>query len=174
MDARLIEVREKEEAPCGASEGGPSRARTGDLIPARDALSQLSYGPAELRQCSSELEITSPANARSLAVPTRRQTQADRCAPDGELGRQEKAGVHLRAVSRDYVDLSGLVLTVDESLSTSPTTSRTDFDRGAEINRPLALHAKQVRYEIEDQVVTSAFDCRTVDVIPELERGLGN
>src|SRR6478609_3293292 len=120
MDAQLIEVREKEEAPCGASESGPSRARTGDLIPARDALSQLSYGPAELRQCSSELEIASPANSRVLVVLRRRQPQIDLTLGYELTCRKEETARRIRAVDTERVELAERISAVDHAVRPTP------------------------------------------------------
>jgi hypothetical protein len=55
---------------------GASRARTGDLVHAMHALSQLSYGP-RASKCSVERKIVSPVDAGALVVERTRETQLD-------------------------------------------------------------------------------------------------
>src|SRR5439155_1062464 len=57
---------------------GASRARTGDLVHAMHALSQLSYGPASAK-CSGEFEVLRPVHASSLIVLRRSQAKLN-CA----------------------------------------------------------------------------------------------
>src|SRR5213076_1626894 len=61
---------------------GASRARTGDLLRATQALSQLSYGPVRVGQFSRELVIGRPIDLETLVIRCCRQTQLDRLAPD--------------------------------------------------------------------------------------------
>ena len=60
------------------------------------ALSQLSYGPAEPRQCSSELKFACPPDAGRLVVAGRRKPQLHGSAPDGELVWKEVALLRVR------------------------------------------------------------------------------
>ncbi len=83
---------------------GASRARTGDLVPARDALSQLSYGPARAK-CSGEFEVFRPVQAGLLIVPRRGESKLDRAPFAERFERQEIAAVQVRAIGGERIYL---------------------------------------------------------------------
>ena len=144
---------EMEEAPwLGGFGGGPSRARTGDLIPARDALSQLSYGPAEPLKCSPELVVPRPLDSQRLIVQRRCNAKVNLSKFHELFGRKEITAVQLRAVQGEGVELTDVVPPVDEAISVAPARVQTTDHDVALPDHPLALHPKQPRPKIEDQI----------------------
>jgi hypothetical protein len=61
-------LRPRSSATAQGEESGADGTRTRDLVAASHSLSQLSYGPLGLRQCSRELEILGPMDAEPLVV----------------------------------------------------------------------------------------------------------
>jgi hypothetical protein len=118
------------------------------------ALSQLSYGPADSRQCSPELVITCPRNANYLVVPSRREAQLDGGTPDRQLMRKEVTPIRIRAVRRNRVNLVSLVVAVDQTIPPTPGAPRPDHHDFADTSSPLALDAEQCRSEVQYQVIT--------------------
>src|SRR6266700_1460157 len=59
---------------------GASRARTGDLLSARQTLSQLSYGPVAT-QCIGEFEVLGPVDPPCLVVLGRNKSKLDSREP---------------------------------------------------------------------------------------------
>src|SRR3954466_5706347 len=78
---------------------GASRARTGDLVTASHALSQLSYSP--------ELVLDGPVYPVGLIVSRGRDAELDAEAPDDHRRRQVVAAPVVWAVGADRIDLAG-------------------------------------------------------------------
>jgi hypothetical protein len=135
------------------SKGGPRRARTAGLLRATQALSQLSYGPVETFQCSSELEISGPIDPLLLVVSRGGETQLDEGSPHRHLQRQQVALNEIGAIRGDRIDLPDLVPAMNKAGAAAPAPSRSDLDDVAVSRRPFALNPKKSRPEIEDQVV---------------------
>ena len=83
---------------------GASRARTGDLVPARDALSQLSYGPVAAK-CSGEFEVLGPVDSPRLIVLGLNETKLNSREPIDSMNRNEETAAELIGVGRYRVDL---------------------------------------------------------------------
>src|SRR5262249_7494534 len=135
------------------SGGGPSRARTGDLVAASDALSQLSYGPLEPLQCSSELEIPRPVDPGPLVVAARLDPQLDGRPPDGHLGREKIRRAEIRAVGGDCIDLTYTVGAVGQAVPPSSASLAPNHDDVVVQAGRFALDAEERRPQVEDQVV---------------------
>ena len=117
------------------------------------ALSQLSYGPVGLRQCSPELEIRRPVHPDGLVVPRRLQAQLNSCPMDRHLKRKQVAPIGELGVGSHGIDLPGLVLAVDETGASSARTPCSDDQNVAPSPGPFALNAQERGPEIEDEVV---------------------
>src|SRR3954464_10753673 len=97
------------EAPLGGFSGGPSRARTSDLLAASQTLSQLSYGPLEPCKCSPELVVPCPPDPQELVVPRRHEPEMNLAERHDVLGRQEVAPFDLGAVQGERIELTAAV-----------------------------------------------------------------
>jgi hypothetical protein len=103
-----------------------------------------------------------------LVVAGRREAKLNRCPIDGHRGRQEIARVELGTVRGDRIDLAAPVATVDQPFTAAPTRAAADDDIPVPC-RPLALDTKQVRTEVEDEIVSLVVK-RTRDPDPEPHR----
>jgi hypothetical protein len=90
-------------------------------MPARHALSQLSYGPFGLRQCSREPEILGPVHSETLIVSGGASPKLDmRTNPDpGE--RQVVTLVRVGAIGGEGIDLRGGIEALSQSFACAPT-----------------------------------------------------
>ena len=121
---------------------GASRARTGDLLRATQALSQLSYGPEGVKS-SAEFEVTGPIDAKALIVGGALDPQRH-VHTTGDLGRRnEVAPIERRAIAGKHIDVPDGVAAVNQSVSPSPTAAASKFNDVSSKSRPLALHANQ-------------------------------
>jgi hypothetical protein len=128
------------------------------------ALSQLSYGPLVLAQCSGELEILSPIDELALIVSSRTKSKADLSPPRKLLNREEVATIKIRTVRGECVDLIGRVGTLPHTLTRSPGRVATNDEDIPVHRRPLALHPPKPVAKIEDQVKPPAFRDGLVDI----------
>src|SRR5262249_44210454 len=163
-------------SPSGSTDG-PSRARTGDLLHAMQALSQLSYGPV-VRQSSGEFVVLGPVDQALLVVQRRRQTQLYRAPVHGETAWKQVAGIKIGAVNRDRVDLVFLVAASDESVRPTPTALAMDCQHVASTNGPLALNTQepvvQIEYQVIDSILSWSRDDHAEDQCRLRDRGLGD
>jgi hypothetical protein len=149
-----VRMRERKRPPCGGLSGGPRRARTAGLRRATAALSQLSYGPVELRQCSSELEILGPVDPKTLVVLCRSEPELNRRPVDRHLDWQQETHLKRGAVCGYGVDLTLAVAAGDKSLGSAAVCSASDRHHIAPTNGPFALNAQKLWPKIKDEVVT--------------------
>jgi hypothetical protein len=140
-------------------------------MPARHALSQLSYGPLVPSQCSREVEIVSPVDPFSLVVAGWGESKADLLEAFGVSDGDEETSIELEAVERERIDFLPCVQAPDESVSV-PSASTAPGDHYVAIpGRPLALHTQEAIVEIEDHVVASTLSNRPIHVDSELRGG---
>jgi hypothetical protein len=149
----MIAAWETKEAPDRGFSSGPSRARTGDLRAASATLSQLSYGPEELGQCSSELVIARPLDSRDLAVPRRRESQLHARSENRKLLGQQVTALRRPTVRGDRIDLVLTVSTRHDPVWAAPTRSTNDHHHRTPADSPFALNPHKLWPKIEDQVV---------------------
>jgi hypothetical protein len=145
---------------------GASRARTGDLVSATHALSQLSYGPKGI--------FVRPVYRRSLCIPGRRNSEMEG-RPAGYLLCWQKVNpIQRLAISRDGVDFFGGVLAADRSSTRQSVPNEIDADDSPLHASPFALHAENPITEIEGEVVSNMLADGLEDLDPELRRLQGN
>jgi len=77
----------------------------------------------------------------------------DERATDRHLERKEVILAQLCAICGNRVDFPRLVSAMNESLGPAPTASCTDKNNITAPHSPLALDAKQLRSQVENQVV---------------------
>jgi hypothetical protein len=92
-----------------------------------------------------------------------------RAAIDAADGNEEDS-IDLPAVRGDRVDLGSRVHPLDETVRTPSRRIAADHDDLTAHDRCLALHPKQRRMEVEDQVVAFVVN-GAEDTDPELQRG---
>jgi hypothetical protein len=80
-------------------------------------LSQLSYGPLFVAQCSGEVEIVGPIDAELLVVVGAVEAKVNLCSAHEVLVGQEKAAVNFLAVGRVTIDLTFDVDPAQQSVS---------------------------------------------------------
>jgi transposase len=131
---------------------GASRARTGDLLSARQTLSQLSYGPVAA-QCSGEFEVLGPVDPPSLIVLGRNKSKLNSRESIDSMNGNQKAAVKLIAVSRNCVDLVARVRPLEHSRSGPATGIAANHKDVAIERRRLTLHSKQTRSNVQDEIV---------------------
>jgi hypothetical protein len=147
----------------GARRGsGADGARTHDLRSARPTLSQLSYSP--------ELIRVRHCNAGELSVLRWRQPQMGDGLACDVVDRNVEARVELGAVGSYPVDLGHRVRRANATGRRVARCPRANDDHVAFARGPLALHAEQLRPEVEDQVVPAALRERPSDHDPRLDR----
>ena len=83
---------------------GASRARTGDLLSARQTLSQLSYGPVAA-QCIGEFEVLCPVDSPRLIVLGLNETKLNGREPIDSINGNEETAAELIAMGCNRVDL---------------------------------------------------------------------
>ncbi|HEY3189141.1 MAG TPA: hypothetical protein VGJ70_16770 [Solirubrobacteraceae bacterium] len=128
------------------------------------ALSQLSYGPAEVTiKCSREFEIVGPSDAEALIVPGRRHPQADDRMSVEYVRRQEERAVDALAVRGDRIDFGRGIRGSDKAIAVSPRRLTRHHHDVAALRRPFALDADEFRPEVEDEVVSLAVRQRLED-----------
>src|SRR3954449_9708837 len=121
---------------------GASRARTGDIVPARDALSQLSYGP-RCSKCSGEFVVLRPVDAKSLVVPRRAETQLDVALIRERVHRQQIAPVEIAAVRGKSVDVFARVVLAKKAIAITPIAIAPHDNHIAAARSPFALDSQQ-------------------------------
>jgi hypothetical protein len=94
--------------------------------------------------------------------------------PFDALDREQVAGVDIRAVSSDRVDLLRGVGTPLESIRTAAVGLAANDHNALLAARPLALDAKEPRSQIEHEVVAAPFSNRSQHGELELGRGENN
>src|SRR4051794_13575456 len=141
----------------GPSLSGASRARTGDLVTASHALSQLSYSPVEC--------VPLCIGYRELLVVSRRSKSETNLPPATHiLDRNQIAATGFVTVDRDRVDLGCVVRPPNVAARGVPTgPGRHDDDAAAEL-AGLALHAQEALLDLEQQVLAPPLGDRTQDV----------
>jgi hypothetical protein len=135
----------KKRPPCGGLSGGPSRDRTDDLSDAIRTLSQLSYGPAQPRQCSPELVLTGPADPEQLVVPRGQQPEVNLPVRDNLVRRQEVALLSVLTVEPEGVELAEFVTPIDEPFGTTTACVQTSENDVPYPDDPLALDTQENR-----------------------------
>jgi hypothetical protein len=158
--ARLISI--------GREESGASRARTGDLLDAIQTLSQLSYGPLVLPQCSRELVVLRPRNAESLVVFRGRKAQVQLPSGAERVEQNVVAALIIRAVRSSASISSGGIDAPPQAFSCATVRIRAHQDHVTDASRPLALHPDELIAEKEDHVEPSALSDGSIDLDPEL------
>jgi hypothetical protein len=83
-----------------------------------------------------------------------------------QVERQVIAGIRVRAVGGERVDLARHVLAAYEAITVPTARVAAQHDDIAVTRRPLALDAYQVLLNLEDHVVTPAFADGSVHVNP--------
>src|SRR4051812_19525428 len=139
--ASFSRMRVRKRPPRGGLSGGPSRARTGDLLAASQTLSQLSYGPRQRRQCSPELELTRPSDPRFLVVSRRGEPKMKLTVREELSGGQQITVVRVRAIQGEGIELAGAVSPAAQALGPAAARVETRRDHVADSARPLALNA---------------------------------
>jgi hypothetical protein len=147
-------------------ESGASRARTGDLMPARHALSQLSYGPWVLWQCSRGLEFLSPGHAERLVVSSRRETKPNLRSAGEASDRKEIATLQFGAVRGKCIDLIRGIEPSPNSEAGASARVATDEDDVAVSTGPLALDPHKSFAQEKDHVESAALAYRPIDLDP--------
>jgi hypothetical protein len=147
------ERRERKKPPRGGFSGGPSRARTDDLLAASQTLSQLSYGPVEPCKCSPELVLSRPPDSEQLVVSRRDEPKVDLPECDDFVGRQEVALLDVGAVEGERIELARAVPLIPQALGAASARVEASRDHVSDPPRPFALDAEQGRPQIENQVV---------------------
>ena len=122
------------------------------------ALSQLSYRPIEILQFSPHLVVPSPADPQGLVVLGGRETKLRTGTADRELIGQEVATLGIRRVRGDGVNLSRQVLPVDQTVTAASRATTANGDDVTVPGRPFDLHSKQLRPEVEDEVIAQIVD----------------
>jgi hypothetical protein len=151
-----------------SGENGAEGIRTPGLLPARQALSQLSYGPVGGKS-SRELEVLCPVDPPALVVPRGSDSQGDRRRVFYSLDRNEVAAVEIDRVGGDGVNLPRRIPASYEAVrSTSARHARND-QHLAPSCRPFALDPEQSIIEAEDEVVAASVGNRAIDLDAELD-----
>ena len=118
---------------CGGLSYGASRARTGDLLHAMQALSQLSYSP-EVADHLSEVVVGCHVDAEPLVVARRRQAQMDVRRLIESLDRKQERPPELVAVQGERVDLVSAIPRADVAVAVAR-----DVRRPARITSPTRI-----------------------------------
>jgi hypothetical protein len=138
-------------------------------MPARHALSQLSYGPVAA-QSSRELEILCPVNAVSLIVLRSRNAKKDLSPGAQIIEGDEVAALVVGTVGCERIDFSGGIDPSPNTLARSSARVAANEDGIANPRRPLALDAQEILAEKEDHVEPASLGDWAVDLDPELRR----
>jgi hypothetical protein len=126
-------------------------------MPARHALSQLSYGPLKPSQCSREIEVLSPVNPLLLIVSRRSETKSNFLHSFRMSNRHEETPVKFQGVEREGIDLISRVKPADQTMAVATSSAAAPNQNVAVPGCPFALNTNQPRVEIEDEVVPSSF-----------------
>jgi hypothetical protein len=134
---------------------GASRARTGDLLHAMQALSQLSYSPGKFK-------IYRKIEVCPLSILGRLDPQIDAAAACHQLAREKVATAKLPAVGRYEIYLVLGIRAALVARRSAPRAHEIDaYHRSFILQRtPLALHAVDVASDIETEVITRVFHDR--------------
>src|SRR3954452_23878102 len=120
--------RARSRGPFGS---GASRARTGDLLHAMQALSQLSYSPESVR--------SRHLNTTSLGVPRRSDAEVEGAAAMEVVQTEEVRLPGVGAPHRDRVDIRRVVPAAHVAVRRVAAAHQADLDHVALAARPLAL-----------------------------------
>jgi hypothetical protein len=144
---------------------GASRARTGDLLHAMQALSQLSYSPWKF-------EIYRKIETGSLTIFRRLQPQVNAPAASHKLAGEKVAAVQFVAVDRYEVYLVLAVITPLIAGWRTPRTRQVHTQHGAPVAEvaPLALDSNEPTADLERQIVTRVVHDWTEDWNIEFRR----
>jgi hypothetical protein len=151
---------------------GADGTRTRALLAASQSLSQLSYGPSGLGQCSRELVILCPIDELALVVSRRMKAEENLTSSEESLDWQEVAAREIRTVGGKRVDFLSSLETAPKTFASTSVRIAPDIDHVAVARRPLALHPQQVIAEQEDHVEAPALGDGAIDLDPEFCCGM--
>ena len=174
MVAELVRADGLDRGTLALVSNGAGGARTPGLRRATPALFQLSYSPEGRPVYRRELEVPSPDDRAALVIARLGHAQADQALTPGSLDGNEVAGVEVRAVRGEGVDLLGGVPARSKTLARAPARSAAQENDVTRPRSPLALHPEQPLTKVQDEVVARALAQGPVDVDPELGRRPGD
>jgi hypothetical protein len=147
---------------------GADGTRTRALRAASASLSQLSYGPLVVSQCSREVEIVGPMDTAALVVSRWGKSQPDLMRRKA-VDRHEEASVELEAVCGECIDLLSCIQTANEPCAGSPVGVAADENQLPVSCRPFALNAHESPAHDEDHVEAPALSHGPINLDSELE-----
>jgi hypothetical protein len=124
---------------------GASRARTGDLVSATHALSQLSYGPKGV--------FVRPVYRRPLCIFGWPDPQIDSRTVSHLYRRNQVHAIKCLAIGRDRVDFICCVLASHRPTACQPVADKVDADHGSFQACPFALDPENLIAQLKSEVV---------------------